>query len=123
MGRKNADSDVQGAADAAPGAQGGGDAQAGAGEWPEPGILTAVYPILYHSHQYRVGDRLPANDPEMAEAWVVAGTAVWAVLGREAAMAKPAVAEPGVPGTGAQADGPDGCALAGKVPADGARKR
>ena len=40
-------------------------------------ILTAVYPILYLSRQYKVGEALPANDPAMAEAWIAAGTAVW----------------------------------------------
>lgn len=40
-------------------------------------ILTAVYPILYLAHQYRVGEELPANDPAMTAAWIAAGTAVW----------------------------------------------
>lgn len=40
-------------------------------------ILTAVYPILYLSRQYKIGEALPANDPAMAEAWIAAGTAVW----------------------------------------------
>lgn len=39
--------------------------------------LVATYPILYLSHQYKVGDTLPANNPDMVEAWIAAGTAVW----------------------------------------------
>ena len=48
-------------------------------EQPEsvPQILTATYPILYLSHQYRIGDALPAHDPEMVKAWLAAKTAVW----------------------------------------------
>ena len=40
-------------------------------------ILTATYPILYLSHQYKIGDELPTNDPEMIKAWLAAKTAVW----------------------------------------------
>lgn len=40
-------------------------------------VLMAVYPILYLSKQYRVGDILPAGDPEMVDAWLEAGTAAW----------------------------------------------
>ena len=39
--------------------------------------LIALYPILYHSTQYKVGEELPANNPEMLEAWIKAGTAGW----------------------------------------------
>lgn len=42
-----------------------------------PQILTATYPILYLSHQYKIGDELPTNDPEMVKAWLTAKTAVW----------------------------------------------
>lgn len=44
-------------------------------------ILTATYPILYLSHQYRIGDVLPANDPEMVKAWLAAKTAAWTPAG------------------------------------------
>ena len=52
-------------------------------EQPEPvsQILTATYPILYLSHQYRIGDTLPANDPEMVKAWLAAKTAAWTPAG------------------------------------------
>ena len=39
--------------------------------------LVATYPILYRSHQYEVGDSLPADDESMVQAWLDAGTAVW----------------------------------------------
>lgn len=90
---------------------------------PVPQILTAVYPILYLSHQYRVGEELPANDPEMVKAWVAAGTAVWMPAMVPATKAKPRTAEPGLPGQVASSESEDGDNLAGKVPKTGARKR
>ena len=36
--------------------------------------LVATYPILYRSHQYEVGDSLPADDESMVQAWLDAGT-------------------------------------------------
>lgn len=39
--------------------------------------LTAVYPILFESHQYSPGDILPTHNQEMNEAWVKSGTAAW----------------------------------------------
>lgn len=39
--------------------------------------LIAIYPILYESRQYKVGEQLPANNHEMTEAWINAGTAKW----------------------------------------------
>lgn len=86
-------------------------------------ILTAVYPILYLSHQYRVGEELPANDPEMVEAWIAAGTAVWMPAVDSAARAKPWTAEPGLPGQALYSESEDGENLAGKVPKTGAGRR
>ena len=31
--------------------------------------LVATYPILYRSHQYEVGDSLPADDESMVQDW------------------------------------------------------
>lgn len=86
--------------------------------------LVATYPILYHSHQYAVGDTLPVNDTAMVEAWIEAGTAVWSD-GEEkstAAKAVPKTAEPGLSGkaAGSETDGDD---LVGKVPKTPARKK
>lgn len=39
--------------------------------------LIALYPILFESHQYKVGDVLPASNEGMVEAWLKAGTAKW----------------------------------------------
>ena len=66
-----------------------------------PKILTALYPILYLSHQYKVGEELPANDPGMVEAWTAAGTAAWLPIREPAVKAKPQTAEPGLPGQAA----------------------
>lgn len=43
----------------------------------EGNALIAVYPILYHARQYRVGETLPTNDADMVAAWLEAGTAKW----------------------------------------------
>lgn len=88
-----------------------------------PQILTAVYPILYLSHQYKVGDALPASDPDMVEAWLCAGTAVWMPIPQESPRAKPRTAEPGLPGQAVSSEAEDGDNLAGKVPRTNARKR
>ena len=39
--------------------------------------LIAKYPILYLSKQYDIGDELIANNPEMVNVWIEAGTAEW----------------------------------------------
>ena len=51
--------------------------------------LVATYPILYRSHQYEVGDSLPADDESMVQAWLDAGTAVWSEDKQEKAKATP----------------------------------
>lgn len=62
--------------------------------------LIATYPILYQSTQYEVGQSLPTNNPDMVQAWVNAGTAVWQKDGetRKPAKARPVTAEPGLAG-------------------------
>lgn len=102
-------------------------AGAGDGEAEETGedpkVLTATYPILYLSRQYKPGEELPANNPDMVSAWIDAGTAAWMCAGKESPRAKPRTAEPGLPGLAAQAGSQDGGSLAGKVPVTKARKR
>lgn len=39
--------------------------------------LYAKTDILYESHQYNMGDELPADKPDMVEAWLRAETAEW----------------------------------------------
>lgn len=95
------------------------------GQEPEeaPMFLIAVYPILYLSHQYKVGDILPANDFRMVAAWLSAGTAVWRSAPEKASKAKPRTAEPGLPGQAVFSEAQDGDDLAGKIPQTIGRKR
>lgn len=104
--------------------QGTGEgAENGDDQEPSPKILTAVYPVLYLSRQYSVGEELPTNDPEIVEAWVAAGTAVWMPDMDPAARAKPRTAEPGIPGQAEYSEAEDRDDLAGKIPKTRARKR
>ena len=79
-------------------------------------------PVLYLAHQYSAGDDLPVNNPEMAKAWVEAGSAVWEEDGTNAPAAKtkarPAAAEPGKEG---RTD--SGTELQGKVPKTPGRQK
>lgn len=43
---------------------------------PELGLY-AKTDILYKSHRYGLGDKLPTDEPEMIEAWLRAETAEW----------------------------------------------
>lgn len=88
-------------------------------------VLKAVYPILYHSHQYKVGDELPTNNPEMVSAWLEAGTAEYFPSDEDAVKAvkaTPVTAEAGLPGetVSSESDGED---LVGKVPKTPARAK
>lgn len=87
-------------------------------------VLVAVYPILFLSHQYKVGDVLPTNYQDMVEAWLEAGTAVWKdaeAPKANAVKARPKTAEPGLPGAAVASETEDN--LAGKVPKTAARKK
>lgn len=86
--------------------------------------LVAAYPILYHTHQYAIGDELPVNDVAMVEAWIEAGTAVWSDGEEEEKPPKavPKTAEPGLPGKAVSSE-TDGEDLVGKVPKTPARKK
>ena len=39
--------------------------------------LIATRPVLYRSTQYKAGDRLPADDQVMVDAWLQYGSAKW----------------------------------------------
>lgn len=84
--------------------------------------LIAKSPILWKAKQYRIGDELPASDPEMVDAWISAGSAVWVDPDKEpepakkVTKAKQAVADPGIEGR--TDSGPE---LQGKVPKTPAR--
>ena len=103
------------------GALEGGDIGGEGGPEDVPMLLAAVCPILYLSHQYKVGDALPANDPAMTQAWLEAGTAAWIRPAGVSPKAGLRTAEPGLFG---KAAGPDngGC-LVGKIPKTSAGKR
>ena len=84
--------------------------------------LKAILPVLYRSNQYRPGDVLPADNREMVDAWLVAGSAVWQdedAIPAAAPKAKRATASPGT--TGISSDG-DPEARVGRLPETPERK-
>lgn len=91
----------------------------GSGEDEIPKDLVAIYPILYLSHQYKVGEKLPASDPGMVQAWLDAGTATWRTRKGQRPIARPTTAEPGLPVQAAGTGSGYGDALAGKIPRAG----
>ena len=86
-------------------------------------VLVAVYPILFHSHQYNIGDILPVNYPDMVQAWLEAKTAVWKQTEEPKAKAKLITAEPGLAGVAVASEAEDGENLVGKVPKTTNRKK
>lgn len=60
--------------------------------------LVAKTYILYNSRQYKPGEFLPANNPDMVAAWLAAGTAVWRSGPVKSVKASPSVAMPGLAG-------------------------
>lgn len=60
--------------------------------------LKAIHPILYRSHQYNVGDSLPADDETMVQAWLDAKTAEWQEETPARAKAAPVTAQAGLAG-------------------------
>ncbi len=86
----------------------------------EKQILVATYPILFESHQYKPGDKLPTHNLEMNEAWLEAGTAFWISEDKKATKAVPASAQAGLAGTSIPASEE---ALIGRVPTSGTRAK
>lgn len=80
--------------------------------------LVATYPILYRSHQYEVGDSLPADDESMVQAWLDAKTAIWQDDTSQV-KAKPVTAQAGL--AGQSPNGETGENLVGRVPKTPAR--
>ena len=92
----------------------------------EGNTLVALYPILYHSHQYKIGEELPVNDADMVAAWIEAGTAKWTDGDEpepEAVKAVPKTAEPGRTGQASSGSETDGDDLVGKVPKTKQRRK
>ena len=86
-------------------------------EEEEKKVCIAQTYILYNSTQYKPGDVLPANDPEMLAAWLEAGTAKWldeTVVNSMKAQSVTALA--GMYGTAVSSDSEDGEDLVGRVP-------
>ena len=88
----------------------------------EKKVCIAQAYILYNSTQYKPGDVLPANDPEMLAAWLEAGTAKWldeTVVNSMKAQSVTALA--GMYGTAVSSDSEDGEDLVGRVPHNSVR--
>ena len=93
--------------------------------------LIAKHPILYLTGQYAIGDELPANDPLMVEAWLVAKTAAWeaepgdaeapAEEITEVAFAASVTAQPGLPGVAVNGETEEN--LVGRIPKTIGRSR
>lgn len=80
--------------------------------------LVAIYPILYRSHQYEIGEELPADDPEMVQAWLDAKTAVWQE-DKPKAKARPVTAQAGLAGQSLNGETDEN--VVGRVPKTPAR--
>ena len=88
----------------------------------EKKVCIAQAYILYNSTQYKPGDVLPANDPEMLAAWLEAGTAKWVdEMDVRTMKAQSATALAGMYGTAVSSDSGDGEDLVGRVPHNIAR--
>lgn len=81
--------------------------------------LVAIYPILYRSHQYEIGDDLPAGDAEMVQAWLDAKTAAWKKEEEPKVKARPVTAEAGL--AGQSPNGETDESVVGRVPKTPAR--
>lgn len=80
--------------------------------------LIAIYPILYRSHQYEIGEELPADDSEMVQAWLDAKTAVWQDDTSQV-KAKPVTAQAGLAGQSPNGEADEN--LVGRIPKTPAR--
>lgn len=88
-------------------------------------LLIAQSYILHLSHQYKPGDILPANYPDMVDAWIDAGTAAWvdAESIHTDEKAVPVSAISCVAGMAVSSESEDGIDLVGRVPLTEARKK
>ncbi len=87
--------------------------------------LIARTAILYEGKMYAIGEELPANNPQMVDAWTAAKTAVWKDAEEVTTPVKAVAqtAEPGLPGKAVASESEDGDDLVGKVPKTAARKK
>ena len=81
--------------------------------------LTALRPILLDNTQYERGDALPANNPDLVEAWIECGSAEYREDGEPAGPEKPKAkrrsAKAGRTGIAQPSSGPEND-LVGQVP-------
>lgn len=87
--------------------------------------LIAKVPILFESKIYGIGEKLPTKNPQIVDAWLSAGTAVWKNDEeiKATVKARPATAEAGLAGKALVSESETGEDLVGKVPKTAARKR
>lgn len=78
-------------------------------------VLRAMLPILYRSKQYRVGDKLPADNEGTVQAWLEAGSAAWLDDEEKASAAKAKSVTAPLGKTGLSSDG-DPEAKVSKIP-------
>lgn len=83
--------------------------------------LIAVLPILFESHLYNPGDKLPCHNIDMVDAWIVCGSAEWKAPNADKKVkVKSASAKPGMTGMAVPSGEED---LAGKLPVSPCRGR
>ena len=83
--------------------------------------LIAVLPILFESHLYNPGDKLPCHNIDMVDAWIVCGSAEWKAPDADKKVkVKSASATPGMTGMAVPSGEED---LAGKLPVSPRRGR
>lgn len=89
-----------------------------------PKVCLAQAYILYNSTQYKPGDELPTNNPEMLEAWLEAGTAAWVDENIvKKAKAQSVTAMTGLYGQAVCSDSDNGEDLVGRVPINNGRRK
>lgn len=90
----------------------------------EDKVLVAQVYILYLAHHYRPGEEIPANDLDMVNAWLEAGSVQWVPISEFARdKAYPMTAIDGMYGTATYSDSDDGINIVGRVPINSARQR
>ena len=87
--------------------------------------LEAMMPILLASTQYQPGDTLPATNTALVEAWIETGAAAWVEekTNKKPPKARPAVAQPGLPGKATGGETGEDVQLVGRIPKTKTRKK
>ena len=87
-------------------------------------LIAKAY-ILFESKMYGIGEELPTKNPQIVDAWINAGTAVWKSDEeiKATVKARPVTAEPGLAGEALVSEEAAEENLVGKVPKTTARKK